>query len=137
MSAPPPIPSFLGRGWAFPVAPDRTADILMAEDGQDVRQAILLILETSKGERVMRPDFGCGLRRLVFEPMSAALKTLVRKEVQDALVAWEPRIDVQSVMVTEEKSIRGGLSIDIRYVIRATNTFYNLVYPFYLQEQRP
>ena len=137
MSAPPPIPSFLGRGWAFPVAPERTTDILMAEDAQDVRQAILLILETSKGERVMRPDFGCGLRRLVFEPMSAALKTLVRKEVQDALVAWEPRIDVQSVTVTEEKSIRGGLSIDIRYVIRATNTFYNLVYPFYLQEQRP
>jgi len=137
MGAPPPIPSFLGRGWAFPVAPARTADILMTEDAEDVRQAILLILETSKGERAMRPDFGCGLRRLMFEPMSAALKTLVRKEVEDALVAWEPRIDIQSVTVTEEKSLRGALSIDIRYVVRATNTFYNLVYPFYLQEQRP
>jgi len=73
----------------------------------------------------------------MFEPMSAALKTLVRKEVEDALVAWEPRIDIQSVTVTEEKSLRGALSIDIRYVVRATNTFYNLVYPFYLQEQRP
>ena len=109
----------------------------MTEDAEDVRQAILLILETSKGERPMRPDFGCGLRRLVFQPMSAALKTLVRKEVEDALVAWEPRIDVQSVTVAEERTVPGGLSIDVRYSIRATNTFYNLVYPFYLQEQRP
>ena len=137
MGAPPRIPSFLGRGWAFPVAPARTGDILLTEEGEDVRQAILLILETSKGERAMRPDFGCGLRRLVFEPMSAALKTLVRKDVEAALVAWEPRIDVRSVTVTEEKSVRGALSIDIRYVVRASNTFYNLVHPFYLQEQRP
>jgi phage baseplate assembly protein W len=137
MGAPPPVRSFLGRGWSFPVAPDGTGDVVMTEDEMDVRQAILLILETSKGERAMRPDFGCGLRRLVFEPMSAALKTLVRKEVQDALVAWEPRIDVQSVTVTEDKNLRGGLAIEIRYLVRATNTFYNLVYPFYLQEQRP
>src|SRR5687768_399964 len=109
----------------------------MVEDEEDVRQAILLILETTKGERVMRPDFGCGLRRLVFQPMSAALKTLVRKEVEDALVAWEPRIDVERVTVAEHRSVRGGLLIDIRYNVRATNTFYNLVYPFYLREQRP
>lgn len=128
--------SFLGRGWAFPVA-RAGADVAMTDDEEDVRQAILLILETAKGERAMRPDFGCGLRRLVFQPMSAALKTLVRKEVEDALVAWEPRIDVESVTVSEHRSIRGALSIDIRYAVRATNTFYNLVYPFYLQEQRP
>jgi phage baseplate assembly protein W len=109
----------------------------MIEDQEDVRQAILLILETTKGERVMRPDFGCGLRRLVFQPMSAALKTLVRKEVEDALAAWEPRIDVERVTVAEHRSVRGGLLIDILYNVRATNTFYNLVYPFYLQEQRP
>ena len=130
-------PSVLGRGWAFPVAPDRSRDVAMTEDDEDVRQAILLILETSKGERAMRPDFGCGLRRLVFEPMSAALKTLVRSEVEDALIAWEPRIDLGSVTVSEHRSIRGGLLIDIRYAVRSTNTFYNLVYPFYLQEQRP
>jgi phage baseplate assembly protein W len=112
-------------------------DVAMADDAEDVRQAILLILETSKGERVMRPDFGCGLRRLVFQPLSTALKTLVRREVEEALVTWEPRIDLRSVTVTEDPRTRGALLIDIRYQVRATNTFYNLVYPFYLQERRP
>jgi uncharacterized protein len=137
MSSSRRLPSFLGRGWALPVAPAGAGDLAMTEDGEDVRQAILLILETSKGERIMRPDFGCGLRRLVFQPISAALKTLVRKEVEDALIAWEPRIDVASVAVTDHRSVRGALLIDIRYAVRVTNTFYNLVYPFYLQEQRP
>jgi uncharacterized protein len=137
VTSPRQIPSFLGCGWAFPVARSRTDEVAMIEDTEDVRQAILLILETTKGERLMRPDFGCGLRRLVFQPMSAALKTLVRKEVEDALIAWEPRIDVASVTVVEHRNVRGALVIDIRYSVRATNTFYNLVYPFYLNEQRP
>jgi len=109
----------------------------MADDADDVRQAILIILRTAKGERVMRPDFGCGLQRLVFQPISSALKTLARKEVEEALVAWEPRIDVKTVTVTEDARARGTLLIDIRYVVRSTNTFYNLVYPFFLAEQRP
>jgi phage baseplate assembly protein W len=137
MSATRP-PSFLGRGWSFPVVaaagPD---DVAMAQDAEDIRQAILIILRTAKGERVMRPDFGCGLQRLVFQPMSAALKTLARKEVEEALIAWEPRIDVATVTVTEDARARGTLLIDIRYLVRATNTFYNLVYPFFLLEQRP
>jgi len=136
MSATRP-PSFLGRGWAFPVAAAGSADVAMAQDAEDIRQAILIILRTAKGERVMRPDFGCGLQRLVFQPISAALKTLARKEVEEALIAWEPRIDVKTVTVTEDARARGTLLIDIRYVVRSTNTFYNLVYPFFLAEQRP
>jgi uncharacterized protein len=130
-------PSFLGRGWAFPVAAAGPDDMAMAEDAEDVRQSILIILRTAKGERAMRPDFGCGLQRLVFQPINAALKTLARKEVQEALVAWEPRIDVNSVTVTEDPRARATLLIDIRYLVRTTNTFYNLVYPFFLAEQRP
>lgn len=136
MSSPRQVACFLGRGWAFPIGPGDAGDVAMSDDETDVRQAILLILETARGERAMRPDFGCGLRRLVFQPMSSALKTLVRKEVEDALVAWEPRIDIHSVTVSEDRAVRGGLLIDIRYAVRTTNTFYNLVHPFYLQEER-
>lgn len=128
-------PSFLGRGWGFPVAVSN--DIAMVEGDEDVRQAMLLILETAKGERVLRPDFGCGLRRLAFASMSTALTTLARQEVEDALVTWEPRIELHGVTVTEDPRARGTLLIDIRYRVRATNTFYNLVYPFYLRERRP
>jgi len=130
------LESFLGRGWAFPPMPVGASDTALVGEEEDVRQAILLILETAQGERVMRPDFGCGLRRLVFEPLSTTLKTLVRKEVEDALVAWEPRIDVREVNVVTPRE-QGRLLVDIRYVVRSTNTFYNLVYPFYLQERRP
>lgn len=129
--------SFLGAGWSFPPAPAGATDIAMVSEEEDVRQAILLILQTAKGERLMRPDFGCGLRKLAFAPLNTTTKTLVRKEVQDALIEWEPRIDVQEITVTNDHSTPSVLQIDIRYQVRSTNTFYNLVFPFYLQEQRP
>lgn len=128
--------SFLGCGWAFPPRAEAAADLALVSDEEDVRQAILLILETAPGERVMRPDFGCGLRRLLFEPLNTTTMTLLEKTVEEALVAWEPRIDLGEVRAAPHPSSRGAVLIDIRYRVRSTNTFYNLVYPFYLQEQR-
>ena len=128
--------SFLGRGWAFPVdAGD--ADVALAAYEEDIRQAIRIILETAPGERVMRPEFGSGLQSLVFEPVNATTRSLVQHRVQEALVRWEPRIDVDEVKVSTSEMRRDRLLIDIRYRVRATNTFYNLVYPFYLQERQP
>jgi phage baseplate assembly protein W len=105
----------------------------MAEYEQDVRQAILIILETEPGERVMRPDFGAGLRALAFEPINTNTMALARHRVEQALVLWEPRVDRVEVTVRADPP-RGLLRIEIRYRVRTTNTFYNLVYPFYLQE---
>jgi uncharacterized protein len=122
----------LGRGWSFPVSKGDDAEIRMVEDAEDVRQAILLILETEPGERVMRPDFGAGLRSLVFEPMSSRLLALIRYRVEQALTTWEPRITLQHVEISAPELASGRLAVEIRYTIRATNTFYNLVYPFYL-----
>jgi uncharacterized protein len=126
----------LGRGWAFPVGVGDDDEMQMVSDADDIQQSIRLILATDPGERVMRPDFGAGLRRLVFEPINTATITLVRQRTQEALVAWEPRIDVRDVSVSTDDAASGRLLIRIDYVIRATNTFYNLVYPFYLQEAR-
>lgn len=105
----------------------------MAVYEDDVRQAVRIILGTSPGERVMRPDFGAGLRDLVFSPINTTTMALVRQRVEQALVDWEPRIDNVTAQVTAEPPL-GKLRIDINYRIRATNTFYNLVYPFYLYE---
>jgi hypothetical protein len=129
-----PQPDFLGQGWAFPVAPDAGGEAALVAGVEDVRQAVLLILETEPGERVMRPDFGAGLRRLVFEPINASTMALVRHRVEQALTAWEPRIALDLVEVTAPDAAAGRLDIEIRYRIQATNTFDNLVYPFYLQE---
>jgi phage baseplate assembly protein W len=131
-----PAKAFLGVGWAFPISTESGAMPLVAYE-EDIRQAILLILETNLGERVMRPDFGSGLRELVFEPLNTTTMALVQHRVEQALIAWEPRIRVQEVRVTAEGSSRNKLLVNISYEVRSTNTFYNLVYPFYLQEGRP
>ncbi len=100
---------------------------------EDIRQSIRIILGTAPGERVMRPDFGAGLKTLIFEPMNTTTAALAQYNVQKALIEWEPRIDQITVKVTPQPST-GCLVIDIRYRVRLTNVFYNLVYPFYLTE---
>jgi hypothetical protein len=131
---PDPAKAFLGVGWAFPphLESDRRVSLVAYE--QDIEQAIRIILGTNRGERVMRPDFGAGLAEFVFEPANTTTAELVRKRVEEALVDWEPRIDLQQVTVTIDLNERNRLDIDVSYRVRATNTLHNLVYPFYLQE---
>lgn len=127
--------AFLGRGWAYPVQANAAGqDVLLAEHEEDIRQAVRIILETNRGERVMRPDFGAGLNDFVFEPINTTTLSLIRHRVEEALIVWEPRIRVQEVEVKRLPDAVAGIEISIEYQVRATNTFYNLVYPFYLQE---
>jgi hypothetical protein len=125
--------AFLGRGWAFPVA-RADGDISMAAYEEDVRQSIRIILGTARGSRAMRPDFGAGLDDFVFEPLSTTTAALVRQRVEESLVLWEPRIDSIEVRVRPVHVADRELQIEIEYRVRETNTFYNLVYPFYLLE---
>ena len=125
--------AFLGKGWGFPIQPDPHRETTIVEFEEDVRQAVHIILGTAQGERVMRPDFGAGLNALAFEPINTTTMALVRHRVEQALITWEPRIDSITVQVPAEPPL-GRLMIDINYRVRATNTFYNLVYPFYLME---
>jgi phage baseplate assembly protein W len=128
--------AFLGRGWAFPVAAEPGGEVALVAHEEDIRESIRIILGTNHGERVMRPDFGANLRALVFEPLSATTLSLAQDQVERALIEWEPRIDLLDVRVTADaqERARGRLTIEIDYRVRATNTFYNLVYPFYLLE---
>jgi uncharacterized protein len=127
---------FLGRGWAFPIRlDDRTAGVELVEDEEDVKQSILIILSTARGERVMRPDFGCGIHDLVFESLDTTTVERVRTETGDALRRYEPRIEVLAVTVDlTEAGSDGRLEIGIDYRVRATNQAGNLVYPFYFKE---
>jgi len=123
---------FLGKGWQFPVAVDEGGAVAVAEYEESVRQSIWVVLGTAKGERVMRPDFGCGIYDMVFGVNSSTAASEAAEEVRDALVSFEPRIDVLNVEVSP-----GGdgevLYVSIDYQVRATNTVFNLVYPFYLE----
>lgn len=133
MAASSPGQAFLGIGWAFPPAASANGDIATAAYETDIQQSIQIILGTAPGERVMRPDFGAGLKTLIFEPINTTTAALAQYNVQTALIQWEPRIDQITVNVTPQPA-NGSLLIDIRYRVRLTNVFYNLVYPFYLTE---
>ncbi len=128
--------SFLGTGWAFPVSLDDDGDVALVDHEEDIRQSIRIILETNHGERLMRPRFGSDVRRFVFESVSTTTLALLQHRVSEALVRGEPRIDVDQVTVTVNGTAGTRVDVDISYRIRATNTFYNLVYPFYLDEAR-
>jgi uncharacterized protein len=124
---------FLGRGVGFPIELDKD-DIKHAEDEDSIRQSILIILGTAKGERVMRPDFGCGIYDLVFEISTASTAGKISQAVREALLKFEPRIDVIDIQVTPKSDEEGEkIFISIDYQVRATNNAFNLVYPFYLE----
>lgn len=125
---------FLGIGTRFPLALDQhTGQLARAEYEESVRQSILVILGTAKGERVMRPDFGCGIHDLVFANTSAATIGRIVHDVNEALLRFEPRIEVLQVDARPGDT-NNVLLIEIEYEVRATNTAFNLVYPFYLQQ---
>jgi hypothetical protein len=130
---PDPKKAFLGVGWAFPVCLEAGRTATAAYD-EDIRQAIGIIIGTNPGERVMRPTFGAGLADFVFEPVNPTTMTLLQQRVKDALIDWEPRVDVLNVVVSTDSVERNLLLIEVAYRVRATNSLQNLVYPFYLEE---
>ncbi len=123
----------LGNGWNFPVAPDARAGGLRYVEGPDkVRQSIWIILDTEPGERIMRPSFGCGLRRYLMKPNSSATRALIQNDVQLALSVFEPRIELQEVRV-DPGDDPALVLIQIAYVHKADRRPDSLIYPFYLQ----
>jgi phage baseplate assembly protein W len=123
---------FLGRGWSFPVD-GQSGHVVMADSEESIRQAIWIILATAPGERMMRPDFGCGIHELVFAVNDIGTRTRVAQEVRQALTLWEPRVDLLNVTV-ETKGRGEMLLINIQYRVRSTNNLFNMVFPFYLEQ---
>ncbi len=124
---------FLGVGWSAPVRLSAKGQVELAHEEAAVRQSIWMILSTAPGERLMRPDFGCGIHDLVFAPNSAETIGQVMSEVNQALIAWEPRIDLETVDAFPDRDQPNRLMIQIHYRVRSTNNRFNLVYPFYLE----
>ena len=125
---------FLGVGWNFPPDVDETGQVKMARYEESIRQSIWMILSTSPGERLMRPTFGSNLQDLVFRVNNAGLAGAAAGAVREALAVWEPRIDVLDINVFADQANQNLLHIEINYQVRATNSRFNLVYPFYLEQ---
>jgi phage baseplate assembly protein W len=122
----------LGAGVAFPLRVDPRGGLAIVRDEEDVVEAIRVIIGTAKGERPMRPEFGCGIHDYVFEAIDAYTIGRLDYEIRVALDRWEPRIDVLDIDFDDEGAGAGRLLIDITFQLRSTNDVRNLVYPFYL-----
>jgi uncharacterized protein len=122
---------FLGSGWAFPVDVDARGRVALAHRERDIEQAIRIILLTPKGQRVMRPEFGCQVHDLVFAPNDATTAGLAEYYVREALAMWEPRIDIVTVRAVPDARQPERLLIELVYDIKATHDRRSLVFPFY------
>jgi len=126
---------FLGRGWSFP--PDFTlpvAGVAMLEDDADVASSLEILLSTIPGERVMQPLYGCNMSELVFEELDTRIKTLMADKIESAILYFEPRVTLQSVKLDDSRIIEGVVLIQVIYVVKSTNSRFNFVFPYYVQE---
>lgn len=123
---------FIGRGISFPLRVDQSGAIAMSSGVEDLDSSIRMILTTAPGERLMRPDFGCRIWELLFEPINANTLGLMSEAVREAIGRWEPRVTLDDVRLVPEPSDVGRVSIYLDYIIRSTNDRRNLVYPFYV-----
>lgn len=125
---------FLGVGWKFPIRVNARGGLSYSQHEQDIEEAVWLILATAKGERVMEPNFGCGIHDYVFAPNNPGTRGSITYEVQAALAEFERRIDIESVRVESFPESDNRLLVYVDYRIRYNNAKRNLVYPFYLTE---
>ncbi|WP_055529185.1 GPW/gp25 family protein [Streptomyces graminilatus] len=124
---------FVGVGWAFPLHTDACGGIALVARDQEIVESIRIILGTAPGERPMRPEFGCRIHEHVFAPADADTAGRLAYEVRSSLDRWEPRIELDDVVVTPDANDASGtLYIDVRYTVRGTNNPRNLVFPFYV-----
>jgi phage baseplate assembly protein W len=124
--------SFIGRGFSWPMEVDHTGSIRLTDGVPDLDRSIRIVLMTAPGERVMRPQFGCRIWELLFEPVTANLLGLIAVAVRDALAQWEPRVTVEDVVPTPDPDDPSLVRIAVSYTVRDTNDKRNLVYPFYV-----
>lgn len=127
--------TFLGSGLSFPLRVDAMGRLELVSADQDIQQSIAIILGTRPGERVMRPEFGCDVSDLIFEPRDAILVGKIRSSVTRALARWEPRIEVIDVSPALDAESDGRVLVTIEYQIKATHDQRSIVYPFFIEAQ--
>ncbi len=126
---------FLGKGWSFPPAflPSGQG-VVMTEKVEDIQRSLQILLSTRTGERVMQPKYGCNMDEMIFESLSTATKTIIKDKIRTAILYFEPRIDVTAISMNTTNELQGEILIEIEYVVRATNSRFNFVFPYYVNE---
>ncbi len=123
---------FLGKGWSFPPSFDASLQTVeITEKEEDIRRSLQVLLSTRVGERVMQPKYGCNMEDLVFESLNTATITLIKDKIATAILFFEPRIDAKNIRINTDNILEGTVIVEIEYVVRATNSRFNFVFPYY------
>ncbi|MGC4235154.1 MAG: GPW/gp25 family protein [Niabella sp.] len=126
---------FLGKGWSFPPAFNSSLQgVEVTEKNDDIRKSLQILLTTAVGERVMQPKYGCNMDEMVFESLNTSTKTIIKDKIKTAILYFEPRIEVTDIAMNTTGELEGEVLIEIEYIIRATNTRFNFVFPYYIHE---
>lgn len=129
------VQSFLGTGWSFPPTFSKAgADVKMVSGVEDIHQSLQILLSTHLGERVMQEDYGCDLSYVLFEEIDQSLLNTLNSLISDAILYHEPRVIMDKLDISEDTDEPGRLLIQIEYTVRGTNSRFNMVYPFYINE---
>lgn len=126
---------FLGKGLRFPVSVNLNGGVSSSALEENVRQSIFIILGTAPGERIYRPDFGCRIHDLMFEPNNAITAAAAEVYCEEAIYKYEPRVESVTCRARPNPDEPNRLDVRIEYVIAGKNEKRNLVYPFYLKHQ--
>ncbi|HMQ46525.1 MAG TPA: GPW/gp25 family protein [Saprospiraceae bacterium] len=128
--------SFLGTGWGFPVTFSKKlgCTVRMVTEEADIRESLSILFSTRPGERVMRPDYGGSLEELLFEPNNVGLETYVKDLITKAILYYEPRVDLESIRIDNQNANAGQFLVEMNIIVRATNSRFNFVFPYYLNE---
>ena len=127
--------AFLGRGWGFPPTFDKASkSVGMLEEENDIKSSLEILLSTRLGERIMQPNYGCNLDDMVFEAMNLTMLTYLKDLVENAILYFEPRIDLEGIEIDTSQELEGVLLIIIDFTVRTTNSRFNFVFPFYKNE---
>ena len=126
--------SFLGTGWSFPPEFSKRGAVVMVSAEEDIRQSLRILLATTPGERVMQPSFGCGIKSHVYDNINESTVTILKDLIRRAILFFEPRVRLESVLADSSNAMNGRLDFTIVYTIISINTRHNIVYPFYFRE---
>ena len=134
-----PRDNFLGTGWGFPITfskgnNEQNCTVRMAQEVEDIRESLTILFSTRPGERVMRPDFGGSLEELLFEPINVSLVTYVKDLIRNAVLYYEPRIDLENIEISTDEELEGRLKVELTFSVRTTNSRFNYVFDYYQQE---
>ncbi|MEP7109455.1 MAG: GPW/gp25 family protein [Ferruginibacter sp.] len=126
---------FLGKGWSFPPSFNaQLQTVEMTEKNDDIEKSLQILLNTTTGERLMEPKYGCNMNDLLFEPLTTTTKTIMIDKIKTAILYFESRIDARKIEINATNELEGELLIEIEYIVRATNSRFNFVFPYYINE---